>query len=255
MYHHSVQINPIYKKGSKDQACLLIHGFTGTPDCLRDLANELHSRDYTVHVPLLAGHGTTKEDLAKTSWKDWYKTVEDHLRELEANYSKVYVAGLSMGGLLSLKLALDFPNTVKAFSCLATPLFLKRWVHLALPLVTHSPLKYIYRYQNKATPDVKDPVARQNYWSTDAMPISCVQSIMDLQKLIKPKLKKIHQPAMLIHARYDSTAPYESMGEIARHLSSKITETVTLENSYHIITIDFEKDLVTKKVCDFFDQF
>ena len=110
MFHHTTQINPIFRKGTNQTAVLLVHGFTGTPDCLRYLANYLNSLSFTVSAPLLPGHGSTREKLAQTDWKSWYKTVEHTYKDLQKNYAKIYVVGLSLGGLLCLKLAQDHPR-------------------------------------------------------------------------------------------------------------------------------------------------
>jgi len=255
MYHHNNQINPIFKNGSKDAAALLIHGFTATPDCLRPLANHLHSLGFTVAAPLLAGHGTTREHLAKTTWKDWYNSCQKVYLELLDQYNHVTIAGLSLGGVLALKLAQDYPQGVTALACLATPIFLNRWITTLLPVVVNSPLHYFYKYQKKADADVKDPNARKNYWSIQDMPLESIYSLTKLQHIVRQDLAKIITPSLLMHSRYDSTAPYESLNYISKHLSSKVTETVTLENSFHLITIDYEKDIVNEKVGDFFTRF
>lgn len=222
---------------------------------MRPLANRLSEKGFTVSVPLLAGHGTTKEQLAATSWEDWYQGVEDEFRRLHDKHALVFVAGLSLGGLLTLKLLEDHPQAVAAFACLATPLFLKRWVEVLVPLVHKGPFKPLYPYQKKGLPDVKDPNARDNYWSNEYMPVACINSLMNLQKIVNRDLSKIIAPALLMHSRYDSTAPYQSMSAIAQKLSSKITETITLENSFHLITIDYDKDVVANKTAEFFTRF
>ena len=254
MFPHNPQINPIYKSGRKDKAVLLLHGFTGTPDHMRHLANHFSRLGWTVAAPLLAGHGSTPEHLNKTGWQDWYHTAETAFLELKEKHGEVYVCGLSMGGLLTLKLAKNHGQNIKAIASLAAPLFLEKWVHLALPLITLSPIGLFYKYQPKGEPDIKDPQARKNFWSTSSLPVSGVKSITKLQKQLGKDLPKITTPTLLIHSRYDSTAPYESMHAIAQKLSSQITETVTLENSYHVITIDYEKELVTEKVGAFFEK-
>ncbi|MBF0104821.1 MAG: alpha/beta fold hydrolase [Deltaproteobacteria bacterium] len=254
MFHHNPQINPIYKKGSKDTAILLIHGFTGTPDCLRHLANHLHSLGYTVSAPLLAGHGTTRESLAKTGWKDWYQTCHSVFLEMQENHTHIFVAGLSLGGLLTLKLAEDYPQSINAIACLATPAFLNSWATVLLKIHAYTPLKRLRLYQKKSSPDVKNPVARKNFWNITDMPLSCIQSITGLQKKVCSNLHKVVCPTLIVHSRYDSTAPYASMNHISKNISAKVTETVTLENSFHLITIDYDKDLVSEKVGTFFGR-
>lgn len=222
---------------------------------MRYLANQLHNKGFTVSVPLLEGHGTTKDNLAKTGWKDWYESCHKVYLDLQEKYSHVFVTGLSLGGIIALKLAEDYPQGIQAISCLATPIHLKSWVNMAIPIIIKTPLKFIYPYQQKADADVKDPNARKNYWNIDQMPLSCVDSLMKLQKKVRQSLSKVLCPTLIIHSRYDSTAPYESMNYISKNISSKITETITLENSFHLITIDYDKELVANKVGEFFMRF
>lgn len=251
----NVQINPIYKRGKSDAAVLLIHGFTGTPDIMRPLANQLNERGFTVLAPLLAGHGTTKENLAASTWQDWYGSCVGAYQELERDHAKICVAGLSLGGILALKLAAERGEFVRAVACLSTPLYLEKWIERLLPWIMHTPLRYLYKYQKKVSLDVKDESVKNNIWNITEMPIASIYSVTKLQRLVAKDLTKVTAPTLLIHARSDSTASYENMNAISKGISSSVTETVTLENSYHLVTMDFEKELVSQKVGDFFKRF
>ena len=63
-----------YFEGS-DVGCLLIHGFTGTPQNIRPLGDFLARRGLTVLAPRLAGHGTNVDEFEKTGPDDWIATV------------------------------------------------------------------------------------------------------------------------------------------------------------------------------------
>lgn len=255
MRSYNPQLDSIKKEGTNGAGVLLIHGFTGTPDSMRPLANTLHQAGFSVSVPLLAGHGLTPEKCAVTHWQDWFETANQAYQELQTRFDKVFVAGLSLGSLLTLKLAMEYPKSIAGIACLATPLHFEPWVRLLLPIVHYSPIGQIWRYQKKMEIDIKDPIAKKSFWNYDRMPISCIQSILNLQQTLLPLLHRVTQPILLIHSRHDSTAPYDSMSTVTAHVSSQITETVTLENSYHVITIDYEKEIVANKVCDFFRRF
>lgn len=248
------QANPIYKEGTNGAAVLLLHGFTGTPYLMHPLAESLHQNKFTVDAPLLSGHGDSNETLKKSEWPHWYETAQQHYLALRQSHQKVCVAGLSMGGLLTLKLAEDYPEEITAISCLATPLFLSTWVNIAVRLVWHSPLRYLYRYEKKKDGgDIKNETLKPQIWSNDAMPVSCIHSLMNLQQLTLQNLKKVSAPTLVIHAREDHTAPYENLRAIAQGVNSKTVQTLTLHNSYHLITLDFDRDLVTRTVTDFFN--
>lgn len=90
-----------------DHGVLLIHGFTGSPGELKLLGEYLHLGGFSVLGVRLPGHGTTPAELNKTEWPDWYAAVQDSYRSLSASCSRVSVVGLSMGGLLAMKLAAE----------------------------------------------------------------------------------------------------------------------------------------------------
>ena len=102
---HHPQITPIFLEGTNNAGVLVVHGFTGTPDSVRPLVHKLHETGFTVSAPLLPGHGTSPEDLKTKTAKDWFGHVEKSFFELKEKVDTVFVAGLSMGALLTLKLA------------------------------------------------------------------------------------------------------------------------------------------------------
>ena len=106
---------------------LLIHGLTGTPNEMRILANGLHKAGFTVYAIQLAGHCGTEEDLCKTTWQDWYQSVKDGADFLAKHVDNVFVAGLSMGALLALKLASDRPEQIKGVGVLAPTFYYDGW--------------------------------------------------------------------------------------------------------------------------------
>jgi carboxylesterase len=91
---------------------LLIHGLTGTPTEMRFVAKGLNRNGFTVHGMQLAGHCGDEEDLLKTGWRDWYQSGATPLIACVAKWTHAFVAGLSMGALLALKLAADRPDQV-----------------------------------------------------------------------------------------------------------------------------------------------
>ncbi|MGH2626582.1 MAG: alpha/beta hydrolase, partial [Anaerolineales bacterium] len=105
--------------GGGDLGCLLLHGFTGSPLEMVPMAEALAQDGFTVHVARLAGHGTTPEDLAETSWADWVRSARQAYLTLRAQCRAVAVGGLSMGGAIALLLAAsEAPAAVVA---MATP--------------------------------------------------------------------------------------------------------------------------------------
>ena len=108
---------------------LLIHGLGGTPVEMRYIAQGLARAGYTVHVPQLAGHCGSEEDLRGTGWADWYETVEDEHRLMREKCDMVVAGGLSMGAILALHHAAQHPQDVSALALYAPSLWLDGWEH------------------------------------------------------------------------------------------------------------------------------
>ena len=91
--------------GAGDVGALVVHGFTGNPSSMREIAEVFGSAGYHVELPRLAGHGTSVEEMMDTRWADWTRDAEDALSKLRERCSKIVVVGLSMGGAITLWLA------------------------------------------------------------------------------------------------------------------------------------------------------
>ena len=92
-----------YAHDGGDIGVLLVHGYTSTPQSMRGWAEHFAGASYTVRLPRLPGHGTRWQDVNQTRWQDWYAEVDRAFGELRTRCAQVFVAGLSMGGLLSTK--------------------------------------------------------------------------------------------------------------------------------------------------------
>ena len=112
---------------------LLCHGFTGSPASLRPWAEHLASAGLSVRLPLLPGHGTEWQQMQITLWPDWYDCLERELLDLADQCERVFVMGLSMGGTLTLRLALERPQLVSGIAVVNASVHSKNPALRALP--------------------------------------------------------------------------------------------------------------------------
>lgn len=238
--------DPFLYEGTKDLGLLLIHGFTGSPSEMRTLGNYLNGNGYTTYGPQLAGHGSTPEEMAKTRKEDWWNSViEGYQYLIDKGYKQVVAIGLSMGGILSLKLAIE--KELKAVIPMAAPIFvhdkriaLSRWI------------KYIKAYEVKKI-SKEDHIA-QYLDSYDRTPIACAESLYKLMKEVKRELSKITIPIQIMQGKKDETVMHESANYIYSHVHSKIKELKWYEKSTHIMTLDREKEKVYEDILHFLDR-
>lgn len=214
---------------------LLIHGFTATTAEVRPLANFLHDQGFTVAGPLLPGHKTSPDALNKVSWKDWVKTAEHAYAQIKTHCPIVFAGGESTGGLLAINLAADHPE-------IAGLLVYAPALRLSLRPIDRLLLPVLALFLSS----VPKPVSGTNpYWQGYTVnPLKGTLNLLRLQKIVFPKLKRIHQPLLIVQGRLDKTVAASVPDEIARSVHSQIVEQVWMENSGHIVLIDAEKEAV-----------
>jgi carboxylesterase len=231
--------------------CLLLHGFTGTPAEMRPLGERLASRGYAVRAPLLPGHGTRVEDLARTRWTDWFAAAEASWRELGEVASKRVVAGLSMGSLLALHLAHEHAGETLAVAALAPALELanqrsaevSRWIR-NLPRLTR-------RFEivpKKSSPNGAERLTP----AYDEIPLRALASMLDLQRRVRSELCEIRTPALLAEGGRDQTVAARSVAAVEAGLGSIRKTRLLFPRSGHILTEDVEQEAVLDAVERFF---
>ncbi|HMC38216.1 MAG TPA: hypothetical protein VKI19_01050, partial [Acidimicrobiales bacterium] len=66
----------------REHGALVLHGFTGSPQSMRGLAQAFAAAGFAVELPLLPGHGTSIDDMSHTTWTDWSDAAEAAYRDL-----------------------------------------------------------------------------------------------------------------------------------------------------------------------------
>lgn len=233
---------PFFLPGG-DYGVLLVHGFTGSPAEMRLLGEFLHKEGYTVLAPRLCGHGTTVEEMATTKWPHWYSAVEDAYHFLKAVCSRITVVGLSMGGLLALKLATEYQ--VDKLVSLSTPIYIadKRLDMLPVYRMLHD---FIPKKRKKYA-DVP-PEYTVGYTAT---PLSSLSSLVDLIQHVDGFLSVINTNILIIQGRQDHTVQPRSASHIYNQIGSSDKQLIWLEKSGHIVTLDIEREQVFKHIAAF----
>lgn len=218
--------------------CLLIHGFTGTPKEMRLMGNDLQQHGITAYGVRLAGHGTDIKDMPRMRWCDWLTSVEDGVNLLHSVCDRVFIAGLSMGGILSLLaascLALD------GAIAMATPYQIKTDWRIKIA----KPLSLLVPYVDKGRSDTVDKESARTHIDYPAYPTRSIAELVDLIKVTRANLKHIEIPILMINSHSDRTVPESHQQWYARQLKGKDFETLMLDDSGHVITEDIEREIV-----------
>ena len=225
---------------------LVLHGFTGNPNSMRGVAEALAAAGFAVELPRLPGHGTTIEDMLPTRFDDWSAAAEDALGRLRARLpegGKVVVTGLSMGGTLTLWLATRHPDLagIALVNALAErPGDLRQLVDDAVTEGTE-----IFPGIGS---DIADPDSKESAY--EGTPLRALQSLLDAVERLQPDLASITCPTLLLTSPQDHVVPPSNSDHIAASVSGPV-ERITLERSYHVATLDYDKALIEERVVDF----
>lgn len=261
-----------YKAESSQATVLLIHGLTGTPNEMKGLANFFYRRNYSVLCPRLAHHGEPLHILKRAKWQEFYRSVKEALWKIPKG-QKIFTAGLSMGALLALLLAEEFPEQVSGVACLSPTLFYDGWnipwSHCLLPLAYYTPVRYfayfkeeppygiknerirskVHEYYKKASFADISEVAQYGY---PYFPVTLLCELRLLIRELMKKMSRIRIPVQLIQASEDDMTSVKNSQFIYDHIASDQKEIVLLHDSYHVITADQERRTVARKMNEFF---
>jgi len=265
--------NGLYLEGNNGSLVLLIHGLTGTPNEMQFLARSLNRSGYSVICPRLANHGQTLAVLKETKWQEFYATAKKAFLDAKKNYCQVFTGGLSMGALLALLLAEEFPGEVQGISCLSPTLFYDGWntpwYRCFLPILYMTPMKHwfyfkedppygikneavqrrVHKYYSQASLDDIDNVGQYGY---PYFPVTLLYQLKLLIKYLNRRLRQIEAPVQLIQAQEDDMTSVKNSQFIYNRIASPNKELVLLEDSYHVITADQQRQRVADEMSRFF---
>jgi carboxylesterase len=208
---------------------LLLHGFTGSPQTIRDWASYLAAAGLTVRVPRLAGHGGSWQELAKTGWTDWYADAERAFAELTSRCSQVFVAGISMGGCLALRLAETQGPKVSGIVVVNPSLAADT------PLIALAPvLKYAVRSLKSIGGDIKKGGVTER--AAKRTPLASVATLPAMWRTTGASLSSVTQPLLVFRSTEDHVVGPASMKVLMTALPG--AEVRPLTNSYHVATLD-----------------
>ena len=233
-----------FSAAGDDVGVLVLHGFTGNPGSIRPLAEAFAADGRTVEAPRLPGHGTAVEDMLETHWDDWSAAAEAAYTALSGRTRTTIVAGLSMGGTLACWLAARHPEVAGLVA--VNPL-----VQPPDPEMVAMGRAMLDAGETVAPgigSDIADPESHETAYP--GSPLVPLLSLVEAVEALQTHLPRIACPVLLLTSAQDHVvAPVNS-----DHLASVVAgpvERVPLERSYHVATLDFDKDLIAERAVAF----
>jgi carboxylesterase len=226
-----------YRHDGGSVGVLLCHGFTGSPAAMRPWAEHLAAAGLTVRLPLLPGHGTEWQQMQLTGWPDWYACVERELLSLADACEHVFVMGLSMGGTLALRLAIEHPEVIDGVAVVNPSVHSRNPALRALPVLRHL-IPAVPGIRN----DIKKPGQDERAYSR--VPLASLHSLTEMWADVGPRLSQISCPFLAFGSDDDHVVEPSNSVEIVQGVSSRDLTFIPLHDSYHVATLDNDAPLI-----------
>lgn len=243
---------------------LLIHGLGGTQYDLGSLHKAMRRAGGDAHMITLPGHGTRPEDLVGVRAEAWLDAVTEQYQALAAEYDTLHVAGMCMGALVALLLCHRVQHTRGRLALLAAPVFIDGWStpwYRALRhLLYHMPgVPARLRVEEGDPYGLKNPLIRaivkKKFERADNfhypwVPLACIREVDRMRDWVRAAAPETSCPTLVLHAREDELTSLRS----AEFLQAALPDArgIVLENSYHMICADNDRDAVAREVLAFF---
>ncbi|MDQ0672477.1 carboxylesterase [Pseudarthrobacter siccitolerans] len=238
---HSPFSSPFGNEGPRI-GVVLSHGFTGSPHGLRSWAEAFAAAGFAVRMPLLPGHGTSWQELARTRWQEWHGALDDAYLKLDADCDFVFSAGLSMGGTLALRVAATRP--------VAGVVLVNPGLVIDDP---RAPLAGILKLVMKSTPAIANDILKEGM-DEGAYPRTPVAAAHELNKMFKDTVRllpRVTAPVRVYRSTIDHVVSDASITALRRGLTNAPLELVRLHNSYHVATMDNDAEQIFQGSVDF----
>jgi carboxylesterase len=223
---------------------LVLHGFTGNPSSVRPVAEAMVEAGFDVEMPRLPGHGTTIEDMMTTGWDDWFGAALGSFDVLADRCDRVVVAGLSMGGLLTL--AVGGERAAAGLICV-NPV-----ARMRSPEETAMIEEFIddgMAVLPGIGSDIADPSATElSYEGTPLVPLRSM--FLDG---VRPRCEhwgRLEMPLLLFTSEHDHVVDPADSSHLASTYGGSV-EHIWLERSFHVATQDFDRDLICERSVGF----
>ena len=225
---------------------LLCHGFTGSPQSMRPWGEYLAERhpDYAIELPLLPGHGRPWRELQRTTWQQWYGTLEASLLELAGRCEQVFAAGLSMGGGLALRLAEEHPDLVAGLVLVNPSVTRNKPTEALLPVISRCV---------GSIPAIGSDIKKSGVTETgtDRTPLRAAESLRRFWRVVAADLPKVTAPVLVLHSAVDHVVHPRNTRLVLERVGSAEKREIVLQESYHVATLDNDAPRIFAESAEF----
>jgi len=246
--------SPFFLKArEKKIGILLVHGYMAAPEEMRPLSEFLNKKGYCVFVPCLKGHGTSPDDLAKTSYNEWINSVNEGYILLDSICKRVVVGGFSMGAGLALEISSRIDRVAGVFA-ICPPMRLQDFSSRFVPAVdTWNRLMDLAHFEDAKKEFINNRPENPeiNYFRN---PISGIRELGRLMDNTKDKLQHIKAPVLVIQASDDPVVNPAGSRDVFKLIGADKKEYTVFNFKRHGILRGKGASKVYKRILSFVDD-
>ena len=244
---------------------VLFHGLSSSPLEFNFLSSQLTAAGYRVNAPTIAGYSFGGK---ASSWKFWLKEAIKHVQDLQKTESKpISLGGISLGSTLALAVASEL-NDILGVVALSTTLKYNGWAipwyRSLIPFGMMLGLGDHFKYRERDPFGIKNPQIRAYIKRVlSSHDISAVGGLyMSLRhmhegnklcKYVTENLSRVSSSVLTIHAIDDEIANTFNAELVGEKSNASLLRQIYLGNSYHMITVDNERETVAYETLNFLD--
>jgi len=262
-----MSLNFIFTHEDKPRcAVLLFHGLTGSPFELKKYGQFLYNSGFDVYAECLPGHGDNFEDIYTVKYTDWLNFAYNRFEALKNTYENVFVSGICLGAVLALAVGIKYKDSIDGVIALSTTLFLDGWrlpwYKILIPVGLSTLIRFYYNYpecdphgiKNERTRNVVKKLLQKGDVGMNDFPMTAIYELLKLSKYVRKHMSEFNSPILLIHSQEDDLTSVKSANVTYNNISSEDKELIILNDSYHMVLYDNEKEFVYEKAFNFINS-
>jgi carboxylesterase len=247
---------------SKDSITILLPGLNGGGLELGQLPSFLNSNGFNTVLPEIKGYlyGSPVDD-----YETWVSQLHNCIDQHKNQYKTINLVGISMGSTLALAVATQRTD-ISSIALLSPVLrydgWSVPWYRFLLDIAYNLGIRN-WEYSEREPFGIKNPDLRRRVrdkfksqeLSEVGAPLITARHLHEAKGLMAyttKNLDQINSRLLLIQSVEDDTCSIWSAEKILAKVKSDLRRTIWLGNSYHIITIDNEREIVLNETLRFF---
>ena len=256
-----IEVRPVYAVKEKaqqyhlfhsdhDTVAVMVHGFTGSPYDMRELAEYLFERGVDSVSVRLAGHGTHIKELMNTSYDDWLASVEESIQDIKKSGKRIFLVGYSFGANIALDIASRAPEDYAGIICLGTSIIWRAKAY-------YFPLYYLFRALG--IKKIRKPYVRRkeievfeslgNYADFPVKGLGMFRDVV--KKRTRKQLHQITTPILIVHSSNDRISHPRSSEFLFDNVGSTYKEMFVLPDMNHNPLRSESRDKIFHKIVQF----